>query len=173
MIIITRCYIPINTVHRIVVNVPPKAQYETGFNRWVRAIGRLTRQLGCRTVFCCPTDVQPIIRGVLYQANYTVRCEFRTTESWDDFIGFTTSITDEDLFVTISARPSSVSYSTDIAEMPQFLARHFNDKNIVVIYPEQFGEESTPMSFADPLESDITQTQAPWLRRLRMRLGIR
>lgn len=166
MVIITRCFLPVNTVTRIVVLVPPKAQYETGFSRWVRNIARLTRQLGCRAVFCCPTDIQPLIRGVLYQANYKVRCEFRTTEDWDDFIAMSGTVTDEDLFVAIGARPSSVSFSDDIAEMPQFLQRHFANKNIVVIYPEQFGEEIPLTGFADPMAVDLNTTQAPWLRKL-------
>lgn len=167
MVIITRTFIPINTARRIVVLVPPKAQYETGFSRWVRAVARLTRQLGCRTVFCCPTDIQPLISGVLYQANYKVRCEFRTTESWDDFIAISGKITNEDIFVAIGARPSSVSFSSDIAEMPEFLQHHFSDKNIVVIYPEQFGEEIPLTNFADPMYVDVNTTQAPWFRRLR------
>lgn len=172
MLIITRCFIPVNTATRIIVWVPPKAQYETGFSRWVRAIARLALQLGCRAVFCCPTDIQPLIRGVLYQANYRLRCEFLTTEDWSDFITRTADISDEDLFVAIAARPSSVSFSDDIAEMPQFLQRHFADKNIVVIYPEQFGEQITLTGFADPMAVDLNTTRAPWMRRLRRVLKI-
>lgn len=172
MLIITRCFIPVNTVARIIILVPPKAQYETGFSRWVRGVARLTRQLGCRAVFCCPDEIQPFIRGVLYQANYQVRCEFRTTQDWDDFITMANSINDDDLFVVIGARPSSVSFNDDIAEMPQFLQRYFSHSNIVVIYPEQFGEEIPLNSFADPMAVDLNTTQAPWLRRLRRRLGI-
>ena len=171
MLIITRCFIPINTVRRIVVLVPPKAQYETGFSRWVRAIARLTLQLGCRAVFCCPTEIQPLIRGVLYQANYSVRCEFRTIEDWDDFIAISNRIREDDLFVAIGARPQSVSFSNDIAEMPQFLQRYFSSNNIVVIYPEQFGEEVPLSGFADPMSVDLTTTQAPWIRRLRRIMG--
>lgn len=170
MIIITRCFIPVNTVTRIVVLVPPKAQYETGFSRWVRALARLTRQLGCRLVFCCPTDIQPLIRGVLYQANYQVRVEFQTAEDWDDFLAISDSINDDDLFVSIGARPSSLSYSADVADMPQFLQRYFSSKNIVVIYPEQFGEEIPLTSFVDPMAADLNTAQSPWLRKLRLRL---
>lgn len=171
MIIITRCFMPINTITRIMVLVPPKAQYETGFSRWVRAIARLTLQLGCRVVFCCPTEVQPLIRGVLYQANYRVRCEFRTTEDWDDFLAMSNRIKDEDLFISIAARPQSVSFNSDIAELPQFLQRYFSSHNIVIIYPEQFGEEVPLSGFADPMQVDLNTTQAPWIRRLRRLLG--
>ena len=64
MIIITRCYIPVNTLTRIVVWVPDDAQYETGFSRWVRGIARLTRQLGCRVIFHAPSCIPRILVGV-------------------------------------------------------------------------------------------------------------
>ena len=173
MLIITRCFIPVNTVARIVVLVPPKAQYETGFSRWVRGLARLTRQLGCRIIFCCPNDIQPLIRGVLYAENYKLRCEFRTTETWDDFILQSSRITDEDLFVAIGARPASVSYSSAISELPQFLQRNFSHHNIVVIYPEQFGAEVPLTSFTDPLSSDLTSAPSTLVRRLAQKLHLK
>lgn len=167
MLIISRCYIPLNTVTRIVVSVPRDAQYETGFSRWVRAVARLTRQLGCRVIFCCHADVQPLIRGVLYQENYGVRCEFRTVESFDDFILLSGRVIDDDLYIVISARPQSVSYTEEVTEMPSLLQRSFSRNNIIVIYPEQFGEQQQLMSFADPLSTDVSSTRSPLLRRLR------
>ncbi len=62
MVMISRCFIPCGTITRVVVWVPADAQYETGFNRWVRALSRLTRQVGCRIIFCCPSEVQPLIQ---------------------------------------------------------------------------------------------------------------
>lgn len=168
MLIISRMLMPVNTVTRIVVYVPPKAQYETGFQRWVRGLARLTRQVGCRIIFCCPDDVQPLVRGVLYQENIGVRCEFRTTQTWDDFIGLSTRVLPDDLLVMIGARPASVSYSDDVAQMPAYVQRYFPSNNIMVVYPEQFGEEPhMPMSFADPLASDITTTAPPFWLKLR------
>ena len=67
MVIITRCFIPANTITRILVWVPADAQYETGFSRWVRALARLTRQVGCRIIFCCPDTIQ---RTTAYGANF-------------------------------------------------------------------------------------------------------
>jgi len=172
MIIITRCFIPPATLTRIVVWVPAGAQYETGFSRWVRAIARLTRQVGCRVIFCCRADIQPLVRGVLYQENYGIRCEFRTFESNDDFVLLSNKILDDDLFVVIGARAQSVSFSADMADMPNFLQRYFSRNNLMVIYPEQFGEAPVLTSFVDPMASDIATLPSPWLRRLQSRLSV-
>ena len=170
MVMIARTFIPVNTITRVVVWVPKGAQYETGFSRWVRATARLTRQVGCRIIYCCPGEVQPLIRGVIYAENYGIRCEFETTESWDDFIVMSNRILDDDLFVVIGARPQSVSYSGDMAQIPSFLQTYFAHNNIMMIYPEQFGESPELTSFVDPLASDVgtgTPTLLQTLKRLR------
>lgn len=168
MMIITRIMGSLSTTRRIVVYVPAKAEYETGFTRWVRGVSRLAAQIGCRIIFCCTDTVQPLVRGVLYSENYGVRCEFRHAEDWSDFITLTLRINADDLLVMIGARPASVSYNASMLEMPSFIQRYFTDNSILVIYPEQFGEHTvTPVSFADPLFSDIASAPSPYLRRLR------
>ncbi len=166
MVIITRCFIPPNAVTRIVVWAPPKAQYETGFSRWVRGLARLTRQVGCRIIFCCTAECQPLIRGVIYQENYGIRCEFETVEQWDDFIIMSNKVLDDDLFVVIGTRVNSVSYTSEMVEMPQFLQRYFSQNNLLVIYPEQFGETPQAIeSFADPMQADMQSAPSPlWLK---------
>ncbi len=167
MLIITRCFIPAATLTRIVVWVPQAAQYETGFSRWVRAVSRLTRQVGCRIIFHCAADIQPLIRGVLYTENFGIRCEFVTVEGFDDFILLANKILDDDLLVVIGARPQSVSYRVEMAELPVFLQRHFSRNNLMVIYPEQFGESAPLTSFTDPLSSDVAATPGPLIQRLK------
>ncbi len=167
MVIISRTFIPLNAVTRIVVWAPNKAEYETGFSRWVRAIARLTRQIGCKVIFCCAETAQPLIRGVIYHENYGIRCEFRNVEQWDDFIIISNKILDDDLFVVISARANSVSYDSMMAEMPQFLQRYFQQNNLLVIYPEQFGEDVNLTSFVDPRAADIASAPSALTLRLR------
>lgn len=159
MVVVARCYIPVNTVTRIVVWVPPKAQYETGFRRWVSAMASLTSQIGCRIIFCCDETLQPIIRSVIYQGNYGVRCEFRTMEQADDFVLLAPHVLDDDLFVVVGARVNSVSHSAFMSTLPDFLEKHFASNNLLILYPEQFGESGLQgMSFVDPLSADITTT---------------
>lgn len=168
MVIISRIFISINTVARIVVTVPHSAQYETGFSRWVRAIARLTRQLGCRVIFCCHSDIQPLIRGLIYHENFGIRCEFRTIDSHDSMILLSGRVREDDLLVVISARPNSVSHSDEVTEMPALLQRNFSHNNLIVIFPEQFGEEPVlPTSFTDPLAADFTTQPSPLMEAIR------
>lgn len=181
MVLVARCYIPVNTVTRIVVWVPPKAQYETGFRRWVRTLANLTTQVGCRIIFCCPEELQPILRAVLYQGNYGVRCEFRTAEHPDDIVLLAPRILDDDLVVVIGARVNSVSYSGSMATMPDFIEKYFASNNLLLLYPEQFGKaEPQSMSFVDPMSADITSSpsliphyaRSAWRRLVKMKKRI-
>lgn len=166
-IIITRCFIPAGALTRIIVWVPADAQFETGFSRWVRAVARLTTQVGCRVIFHCRPDIQPLIRGVLYTENYGVRCEFVTVEDWDDFILLANKILDDDLLVVVGARAQSVSYRAEMSELPTFLQRYFSRNNLMVIFPEQFGESIPLTSFTDPLASDIASGPSQLIQGLR------
>ncbi len=170
MVIITRCFIPANTITRILVWVPADAQYETGFSRWVRALARLTRQVGCRIIFCCPDTIQPLVRGVLYTENYGIRCEFRPADGWDDLVMLSGEVLDDDLFVVIGARAQSVSYQAEMTELPAFLQSNFARNNLMMIFPEQFGEAPVLTSFTDPLSSDIGVAPSPLWMRTRARL---
>lgn len=167
MVVISRCYIPVNTVTRIVVYVPRKAEFETGFTRWLHTLGNLARELGCRIIFCCNDDSRRVIAGVLRRDRFAIRSEYRQVDDRDDFLLLSSHVLDDDLFVVIGARPASVSFSSDMAEMPGFMQKNFSRNNIIVIYPEQFGDETPVESFSDPLASDISSTPSPWLLRLR------
>jgi hypothetical protein len=167
MLLISRCYVPLNTITRIVVSVPPKAQYETGFRRWVVKVGNLAREIGCRLIFCCHPETRPLIRGVLHSERLEIRNEYRDVEQWDDFVLLANRIHDDDLFVVVSARRTSVSFTADMDSMPSFLQRYFSRNNLIVLYPEQFGEEVALTTFVDPLLTDMNVAPSALFTKMR------
>ncbi|MDE6120768.1 MAG: hypothetical protein K2F63_03165, partial [Muribaculaceae bacterium] len=88
----------------------------------------------------------------------------------DDMILMANKVGDDDLFVVIGARVQSVSYRPEMSELPGFLQRHFARNNIMMIYPEQFGEAPALTSFTDPLAADIESAPSPILMSIRQRL---
>lgn len=50
-VMVAKFLIPINTLRRIIVAVPPKAEYEAGFQKWVEHFCRMGNTLGCRVHF--------------------------------------------------------------------------------------------------------------------------
>lgn len=165
MIVISRCFIPVNTVTRVVVMVPEKAEFETGFRHWVESIANLTRQLGCRVIFCCYNSTRQYLRAVIRAGRYDIRHEYRELEHFDDFILLANRVLDDDLFVVVSARRTSISFSSDMDNIPTFLQRYFSANNLVVVYPEQFGDEPLMGTSAEVMSTDLVATpSALWIK---------
>ncbi|WP_289287023.1 cation:proton antiporter [uncultured Duncaniella sp.] len=176
MVVMSRCFIPLATVTRILVAVPKKAQFETGFRRWVQAVGNLGRQVGCRVEFWCEDSTAPLIRTVITQSKLGIRMSFSTVASYDDFVIKSSEINDDDLLIVVSARRSSVSFDSDMDAVPEYLQKYLAGNNLIVIYPGQFGSEP-PMTMAETMATDIVSPPNPvflfamnQLRRLRKML---
>lgn len=143
MIIMSRCFVPVDTVARLVILVPDKAEYETGFQSWVERIGNLSSQLACKAIFMAYPATAAFIRNVIEGENFAIRHEYREINSFDDFILHSSEIGMEDLLIVVSARKGSISYGNDMEDLPGHLQKHYSGNNLVVIYPEQFGGVST------------------------------
>lgn len=169
MIVVSRCFIPINTVRRVVVYMLDKAQFETGFAAWANAVANIARSLGCRMIVCCRQSQQVWMRGVLNPKKTGVRLEFREVQDASDFIILSNRVKEDDLFVVVGARPTSLSYSSEMVEMPGYLQKYCASNNLMFIYPEQFGNHDAGDSFTDPLQTDINRTAPPWMLRLAAR----
>ncbi len=140
MIFISRCFIPVDTVRKLFIIVPKNAEYETGFRAWVERTANLATQLSARVRYVVYPSTFPFIEGILLEDKYNLRYEVSEMDDWDDFILLSRDISDEDLMIIVSARKDSISYSSDLENMPGFLGKHFSRQNLLVIYPQQFGE---------------------------------
>lgn len=139
MIFMSRCFIPVDTVHRLMVLVPDKAEYETGFQTWVERVANLASQLACRVIFMSTATTVEFIRNVIVDEKFSIRHDYRILPEWDDFIVESSDIGEEDLLIVVSARKDSISYGPQLESLPGYLARNFARHNLLVIYPEQFG----------------------------------
>lgn len=167
MVVISRCFIPLNTVTRIVVWVPAMAHYESGFARWVTALGSLGRELGCRLIFNAAGETCRLIKNILHHYRIETRAEYNATDDLGDrLIMLADKVLDDDLFVVVTARPGTLSHDKTVQEMPQFLERYFAHNNLAIIYPGQQGDTPAGYTFIDPTGVDMTSSN-PLLQLLR------
>lgn len=168
MIIMSRCFVPVSTLRRLVVVVPNKAEYETGFALWLTRVCMLTSQVGSKLIFIAYRRTASYIRGAIAAMGFNLRLEFNEIDEWDDFITASGDISDEDLLIVIGARKTSISYNSDLESLPLYLARYFSRHNILVIFPEQFGDEAELPAPIDFLSTNIATTTG-WNIRERIR----
>lgn len=138
MILMLRCFVPVDTIRRLMVVVPRNAEYESGFQVWVERVSNLASQLGCRVIFMAYRQTVDYIRQIIREKRYEIRVEMVPMDTWDDFILYSPNIDDDDLLTVVSARRGSPSWSGDLESLPTFLSRNFKNQNLMVIYPEQF-----------------------------------
>ena len=141
MVFLSRCFIPVDTLNRLVVVAGEKVEYETGFQAWVERMGNLASQLACRVVFLCNKSTSRFIRNILVNDQYAIRYEFVEIASFDDFIVESASIDADDLLVVVNARRGSISWSSFLEAMPSYLQKNFSSQNLLIIYPEQFNNQ--------------------------------
>jgi Na+/H+ antiporter len=64
------------------------------------------------------------------------------------------TIADDHLFVVITARKGTVSYKTAMDHLPDELTKYFKGKNLMIIFPDQFGDDKSTMTFAQPQHTE-------------------
>ena len=174
MVVISRIFVPVNTVSRIVVVVPAQAQYEGGFRHWVEAVGNLTREVGCKVVFCGADDTNRTIRSVLERGRFGIHQGYVEINYDDDFVLLPNRIHEDDLLVVVAARRSSVSFSPYMNELPEFLQKYFSSNNLIILYPEHAGTANVIVpTMAETMTADITAPSPIWmfLRRIYRRIN--
>lgn len=149
-IMIAKFLMPVNTLRRIVVAVPPKAEYEAGFVKWVTQLCRIGKQLACRVHFFANQDTLKLIRRVVTKLEADTATEFSELDDWDDLLLLTGQVNFDHLFVVVSARKGSISYLPSFEKLPVQISRYFANNSLLVIYPDQFGEPQEIVSFSDP-----------------------
>lgn len=150
-VIIAKILIPLNTIKRIVVAVPPNAEYEAGFQRWLRHFCRMGAAIGCRVHFYATEQTTGYIQSFLETKYKQTLTSFSRLDSWDDLLLLTGRVEYEHLFVVISARQGSISYDPSFEKLPTQLSRYFAGSSLIVLYPDQTADDDEPdLTFSNP-----------------------
>ena len=149
-VMIAKFLIPVNTLRRINIAIPPKAEYETGFAKWVEHFCRMSSILGCRVSFFANETTLKYLQLVVKKISNTTLIEYSLLEEWDDLLLLTGQVNFDHLLVVISARRGSISYDPSFEKLPAQLGKYFANNSFIVLYPEQFGEPQEIVSFSDP-----------------------
>lgn len=149
-VMVARFLIPVNTLRRIIVAVPPKAEFEHGFTKWITHLCRMSSQLGCRVHFYAHPQTLGYIRGYIAKKHKDTRTAYSELEDWDDLLILTGQVNYDHLLVIVSARRGSISYDSSFERLPMQVSKYFNNNSIMLLYPGQKGDPNDMLSFSDP-----------------------
>lgn len=167
-IIMARLRQPLNTIRRIQVAVPSRAEFEPGFYRWLERLSRLAGNLECRVQFHGRKESLALINEFVQNRHPAVRADYALMEHWNELPRLASTIASDHLFVVVAARKGTVSYKTALDRLPDELTHHFSGMNLLIIFPDQYGEAPDSMTFAEPQhqeEVSAYELLSSWVKR--------
>ena len=135
-VMIARFLMPVNTLRRIIVTVPAKAEYEPGFLKWVEQICRLATALGGGVYFYAGKDTNTALQKWIRENYKQVTPFFEDMDGYEDLPEISPKVNSDHLLIIVAARQGTVSYDGSLEQLPDYIDRYFPDRNIIVLYPD-------------------------------------
>jgi len=168
-IILIRFVQPLNTLRRIQVAVPSRAEFEPGFHRWLERLSRFAGQLDCRIQFHGREESLELIGEYINNRHPNVRAEYTPMGHWNELPQLAAAIQEDHMFVVITARKGTISYKNALERLPDELQKYFSGKNLMIIFPDQYGDlKDDRMSFTEAQhheETSLYTTISQWIHK--------
>ena len=153
-IIVTRILQPLNTIRRIQVAIPSRAEFEPGFYRWLERLARMAGNLECRITFHGRKETLQLVNEFIRNRFPSVRAEYEEMAHWKELPTLGSQVREDHLFVIVTARKGTISYKTAMERLPEELNKFIKGKTIMIIFPDQYGSEMDDMTFAQPQHTE-------------------
>lgn len=137
-IMMVRSMMPINTIRRIHVAIPAKAEYEAGFLHWVERIARLGKALGCRVFYHGHPKTLELVRGYMEKHYPSVRGEYYETDGGNELKRLSQIINPDHLLVVICARRGSISFRPSLEHVPHQITKYYMQNSLLLIFPDGY-----------------------------------
>lgn len=159
------CYLnkPLVLHKRIIIAAPPLCEHEIGFELWITKISRLSQELSIPVQLYCNSTTGKAVSKTMAIAKLPVPFSLIPFDDWDDFLILARNIQENDLFVLITARKGTASYTQVLDNLPSKLEKHFASNSRVIIFPQQYKKEEGLEVFdeinTDPFNKGIESIQ--------------
>jgi len=126
---------PLSTIKRHLVFIPVNAEKEVGFPFWIYRIWSLAKNTGAKIIFYASPKTLTYIKEV--NNNNQIQAEFIDFTDWEDFLVLSREVQIDDNMIIILSRTNTTSYHKNMAKIPSYLNKYFNNNNFLIIYPIQ------------------------------------
>jgi Kef-type K+ transport system membrane component KefB/mannitol/fructose-specific phosphotransferase system IIA component (Ntr-type) len=143
MLFASRCFMPINTMKRIVLAVPPLIDHQPGFATAIRSIKTLAHQLDASLLTVSVAPTMERASDIIQKTQPRTEESYVQLDRWDTLLPwFKSTLSKDDLLVIVSVRKGRLSWQPNLNRMPRLISQQFSGVNFVVVYPPE-------MSWAD------------------------
>ena len=151
----------INTTERVILAVPPMAQYEPGFGDSFQTIKKLINQLGARLIVLGMESNLGILKPFIEKQNPELSANYKQIKNWNKVTDTIASLyNDQDLVILVSSRRGGVAWQPSFERLPAYVINQVKPENFIIVYPAEVEEHRKPTAVlrfdASPLLPDIS-----------------
>lgn len=148
---------PLNTLKRMIVAVPSRAESEPGFLHWVNKLSIFSKETGMPITFFAANNTIKELTIAMQRLTEQPQITFKEFDNWDDFLIFSRELKPNDLFFIICSRKGHVSYTPQISKLPHYLSNYFKKTSFIILYPKQL-EQGLNMEDVQHVDSSLIDT---------------
>lgn len=128
---------PLNTLHQINALIPPFAEYESGFQHWLKALKNMTTQTSSKLKFIIEKNSIDNFKVALEKSKIKITYTLEEIGAWEDFFKPNIELPKDMLLFVLSARKGSISYSQKMDNIQNTISKRFKGTSYVIAYPPQ------------------------------------
>lgn len=147
---------PFNTLKRMLVAVPQKAELEPGFSHWVSKLSTIAKEGGMSIDFFANTETLKELTDLQKLNMNAPKMNFHLFSNWEDFLIISRELKTNDLLVIVSSRKKHVSYTAAFEKLPYYLSNYFSDFSFILLYPKQT-EQGIRMEDIQHVDSSLAE----------------
>jgi Kef-type K+ transport system membrane component KefB/mannitol/fructose-specific phosphotransferase system IIA component (Ntr-type) len=160
-ILVSKIDQPINTTERVILAVPPMAQYEPGFGNSFQTVKKLINQLGARLIVLGTESNLGILKPFIEKQNPELSATYKLVKNWNRVADNISSLyNDQDLVILVSSRRGGVAWQPSFERLPAYVINQVKPENFIIVYPAEVAEHKKPTAVlrfdASPLLPDIS-----------------
>ena len=140
---------PFNTLKRIVVVVPLRAELEPGFLHWFNKLHTSSKETGLPLlIYAHPQTIEHLEVANKHKPS-PLTITYTEFTNWEDFLIFSRDVKSNDLFIIVSSRKGHVSYHSQLDKLPYHLNKYFDKNSFILLYPKQLEHVSEDVQLVD------------------------
>ncbi len=139
-ILIYKPAMPLSTIKRHHVIIPPDGEKEIGFDNMVRRLGNILASTGGKATVYATASIVAAIGDRLNRAS---DIKYVTCDDWSDLSAILSPIDKGDNIWMAASRKEGISYNRQMPYALSWLNRHASGRSIMLYYPAQALDEGT------------------------------